>query len=255
MAKTLKINIPPTLTEIFQRYFSVDLATTQEQKNAVYHIRYRVYCDEFHYEPADRFPDEREFDDYDDNSLHCLITHRSGTPAGCVRLILTNGDRHENPLPYEKFCGESLDMQSIDSLNLERNTVCEISRLAVDGVFRRRSGESLTRFGDRGAIDCSHEEQRAFSLIAVAGFLACTAIGELSGRTNAFAMMEPFLPRLVKRSGITLQRVGKDIIYHGIRAPYYISYQSAMDNMHTDLKELYDAIHDKIESTYLESAV
>jgi len=77
MAKTLKKNIPPTLTENFQRYFSVDLATTQEQKNAVYHIRYRVYCDEFHYEPADRFPDEREFDVYDDNSLHCLITHRS----------------------------------------------------------------------------------------------------------------------------------------------------------------------------------
>lgn len=242
----------PTLVENFLHYFSVDLATTQEQKNAVYHIRYSVYCDEFHYEPADRFLDEREFDDYDDNSLHCLITHRTGVPAGCVRLILANSDNGENPLPYEKICGESLDRQLIDSLDLERNTVCEISRLAVDGTFRRRYGETLTRFGKRDAIDCSHQEQRTFSLIAVAGFLACMAMGGLAGRTNAFAMMEPFLPRLVKRSGIALQRAGKDISYHGIRAPYFISHQSALDGMHPDLNELYDAIRVKIESTYLD---
>jgi N-acyl amino acid synthase of PEP-CTERM/exosortase system len=242
-----------TLTENFQRYFSVKFAVTPKQKQQVYHIRYRVYCDEFGYEPADRFPDEMERDSYDEHALHCLIVHRSGMPAGCVRLVPAHGDSSKFPLPFEQFCGESLDQGFIDSLGLERNSVCEISRLAVDGAFRRRSGEALTRFGEVDAMDCSRQEQRTFSLIAVAGFLAATALTELTGRTSVFAMMEPFLPRLLKRSGILFQRAGRDINYHGIRAPYFITTQSALDNMRSDLKELYDAILKQIETSYRKS--
>lgn len=241
-----------TLAENFQQYFSVDLATTPEQKLDVYKIRYRVYCDEFKYEPADRFPEKVEFDEFDDKSLHCLITHRSGMPAGCVRLVPAYGDADNSSLPFEKYCMDSLDTEYIERLNLERNTVCEISRLAVDGAFRRRSGEALTRFGEVDAMDCSRQEQRTFSLIAVVGFLAATALTDLTGRTNVFAMMEPFLPRLLKRSGILFQRAGKDINYHGTRAPYYNNTQSVLENMRSDLRELYDAVHKQIEHAYSE---
>ena len=78
-----------SLTESFLRYFTICLATTPAQKESVYKIRYRVYCEEFGYEPVDRFPDRMEYDAYDKDALHCLITHKSsGMPAGCVRLIL-----------------------------------------------------------------------------------------------------------------------------------------------------------------------
>jgi len=231
----------------FQKYFLVEHARTLEQKEKTYHIRYRVYCEEFRYESSIHFPNQKESDEYDANAQHCLIIHKqSGIPAGCVRMVPTI-DSDNNLLPFEKYCPESLDNEFIKSLNLDRNTVCEISRLAVDGAFRRRSGETLTRFGEMDALDCTMQEKRSFSLIAVAAFLAATALTDISGRTNVFAMMEPFLPRLLKRSGIVFQRAGKNINYHGIRAPYFIKTQSALDKMIPDLRELYDWIYQQIK--------
>ncbi len=240
-----------SLAEKFLQYFQVKLATSAEDKRSVFEVRYRVYCDEFRYESGENFPDRAEFDEYDESSLHCLIQHRSsGMPAGCVRLVPAPDDSRDL-LPYEKYCAESIDTAFIKNLKIERNNTCEISRLAVDGAFRRRSGEAVTRFGEIEAMDCSAAEKRSFSLIAIAGFLASTALTDLSGRDDVFAMMEPFLPRLMKRSGIVFQRAGKTIHYHGDRALYYIKTQSAIDNMAPELKELYEAIHQQITKSYI----
>ncbi len=240
-----------SLAENFQKYFSVEFVANAKQRSDVYRIRYRVYCDEFKYEPADQFTNKEEYDEFDDRSLHCLIRHRSsGMPAGCVRMVPTAVNQLDDWLPFEKYCKKSLDEAYISGLNLERNTICEISRLAVDGAFRRRSGEALTRFGEIDAMDCSQQEKRTFSLIAVAGFLAATALTDLAGRTNLFAMMEPFLPRLMHRSGIAFERAGKDIDYHGIRAPYFITTQLALENMKPELKELYRIVTQQIEMTH-----
>ncbi|NOR80558.1 MAG: PEP-CTERM/exosortase system-associated acyltransferase [Methyloprofundus sp.] len=236
-----------TLIEDFARYFKVELVTSKQQENAVYGIRYRVYCKEFKYEAKDLFPDNLEKDEFDAQSLHCLIIHKAtGRAAGCVRLVSREGGL----LPFEKYCKQSLDRDLIDSFKLHSNTECEISRLAVDGAFRRRPGEKETRFGEVDSIDCTKREQRTFSLIAVSGFLAATAITELTQKTNVFAMMEPFLPRLLKRSGIIFERVGGDIDYHGTRAPYFIKTQSAVENMHTDLKEMYAWVYQQIKVDY-----
>ncbi|MCB1829054.1 MAG: PEP-CTERM/exosortase system-associated acyltransferase [Chromatiaceae bacterium] len=240
-----------TLAENFQKYFAVEFVTSSRQRSDVYRIRYRVYCDEFEYEPAHLFPDGEEHDEFDGHSLHCLIRHRaSQMPAGCVRLVPAVGNASEELLPFEKHCKKSLDEAYISGLNLDRRTICEISRLAVDGAFRRRSGEALTRFGEIDALDCSQQEKRTFSLIAVAGFLAATALTDLTGRNNVFAMMEPFLPRLMQRSGIVFQRAGRDINYHGIRAPYFITTQLALGSMKPELNELYRIVRNQIELTY-----
>lgn len=238
-----------SLTESFERYFRVELAVSEAQKRQVFGIRYRVYCEEFKYEPTDHFPEQLEIDEYDQFSRHCLIVHRStDTPAGCVRLVPALGECDVDPLPLEKYCRTSLDWGYIENLKLDRNTVCEISRLAVDGAFRRRTGESLTRFGQINGLTIDAQEQRSFSLIAVACFLAATALTVMDGRTNVFAMMEPFLPRLMHRSGIDFQRVGKDMDYHGIRAPYFITSQSALNNMHSDLACLYQWIQESLKT-------
>jgi N-acyl amino acid synthase of PEP-CTERM/exosortase system len=239
------------LSENFLRFFDVTFAATDTQKSEVFGIRYSVYCDEFGYEPAHLFPDHEEKDAFDAVSLHALVTHKgSGLPAGCVRLVSATGPGGSDPLPFEQNCAGSLDEAFVQSLNLDRTTVCEISRLAVDGPFRRRSGEKVTRFGEVEGLDCSQQERRTFSMIAIACFLAATALTEIAGRTNVFAMMEPFLPRLLKRSGIAFQRAGQDIDYHGMRAPYFSTTQSALDNMRPDLKELYTEIHQLIIKGY-----
>ncbi len=239
-----------TMVELFKNYFSVVFANTRELKELAYRIRYNVYCEEFKFESLENCPNKMEQDEYDELALHGLIIHKNtNIPAACVRLVPAIGDGHDIQLPFEKYCAESLDRSLIESFNLERQTECEISRLAVDGLFRKRNGESLTRFGDIN-LDFSKEEQRTFLLIAVAAFLAATAMTILSGKTNVFAMMEPFLPRLLKRSGIIFERVGKDIDYHGIRAPYFGTTQSAIDNMRPELLELYHWVYEQIASTY-----
>lgn len=243
-------NEKESLARRFLQYFQIELATSEEDRRAIFEVRYRVYCEEFKYEPGESFPDKAEMDEYDERSLHCLIRHkRSGRVAGCVRLVPASNDITEL-LPFEKHCAESVDTVFVESLNIQRCQIAEVSRLAVDGAFRRRPGEVETRFGEIEALDCSAAEKRTFSLIAISGFLASAALAELSGRSDVFAMMEPFLPRLVNRSGICWQQAGRPIQYHGERALYYIKTQSAVDNMLPDLKELYLAVYQKIAHSY-----
>jgi hypothetical protein len=59
-------------------------------------------------------------------------------------------------------------------------------------------------------------------------------------------MMEPFLPRLMGRSGIHFRRAGSDIEYHGTRAPYFITTGSALETMNDQLRDLYDVIRNQL---------
>jgi N-acyl amino acid synthase of PEP-CTERM/exosortase system len=207
-----------------------------------------VYCEEFGYENPDDCPGRLESDDYDDRAVHALVMHReTGKAAACVRMVPTGADIPGDQLPFERFCGDSVDTAFVESLRLDRSTVCEISRLAVDGSFRRRGPqERLTRFGHVEHMDFSTQERRTLPLIAVSAFLAATAITDQTGYTNVFAMMEPFLPRLMARSGIHFQRAGKDIEYHGNRAPYFTTTQSALETMNSHLRQLYDLIEQQL---------
>ena len=232
-----------SIVEDFQEYFDVELATTPEQMAMVYRIRYRVYCQEFGYEEAEAFPDEQESDEFDGHSVHCLVIHKlTNMPAACVRVVKVDGGTQ---MPMERFCQASLDADLFGARAAERASICEFSRLAVDGAFRRRAGEHASRFGEISSMDCTKRELRTFSLIAIATFVSAFAVSDHIGRTNAFAMMEPFLPRLLKRSGVVVTRVGEDIDYHGMRAPYFITTQDAVDGMPAELRELYDVIHGK----------
>ena len=80
--------------------------------------------------------------------------------------------------------------------------------------------------------------------------VSATAMTSLSGRTNVFAMMEPFLPKLLRRSGIEFKRAGRDIDYHGLRAPYFIKTEWAIDNLLKDLHDLYQAIHAQVSPSF-----
>lgn len=229
-----------SLVEDFQEYFDLELATTPSQLQKIYQIRYRVYCEEFGYEPLESFPDGQERDEFDATSSHCLVIHKaSGRPAGCARLVHVD---ETSLMPMEKFCGACIDQDKLRSFDGRRASICEFSRLAVDGAFRRRAGERATRFGEINALDYSQRELRTFSLIAVSTILSAFAMSELIGRTNCFAMMEPFLPRLLLRSGIIVHPAGHETDYHGMRAPYFFAAHETVGGMQPELQEFYQAI-------------
>jgi N-acyl amino acid synthase of PEP-CTERM/exosortase system len=239
-----------SITETFQQYFTAELANSEEQRLDSFRIRYRVYCEEFHYESADDCPGGLETDEFDEHSYHCLIRHRSSDrAAGCVRLVALDEDRL---LPIEKHCLDSITPEYRGILKEDREHVCEISRLAVDGEFRRRVGESGTRYGKPVAVDVSPAERRTFSLIAVAAFLGAAALSDITGRGRTFAMMEPFLPRLLSRSGIVAHPAGSEVDYHGTRAAYFMSNDEAVTGMNPQLRELYYVIHKNLSSSFMD---
>lgn len=234
-----------SLVEDFARYFDLELATTPEQLAGVFAVRYRVYCEEFGYEPTAAHPDKLERDEFDDVSDHCLVVHKSTSmPAGCARLVRTT---ENTQLPMEKYCSEALDQKIFSAFDGRRETICEFSRLGVDGAFRRRAGEKVSRFGEISAIDLDKREQRTFSLIAVATILSAFAMSEMIERPNCFAMMEPFLPRLLLRSGIVVHPAGTEIEYHGMRAPYYFETKETIAGMASDLQDFYAIIREAFE--------
>lgn len=233
--------------ESFKHYFSVEIADSPEQISLGFRIRYRVYCEEFNFEPSERFPDGLEYDEYDAFSRHCLIRHRAtGEIAGYVRLVPALSGRNAMPLPFERYCSTSLDHERLAQLNVQRNDMCEISRLAVDGMFRRRDDEFLSRFGEIGGSVFSNQERRTFSLIAVALFLSAVVMTENDQRESVFAMMEPFLPRMMNKVGINFQRVGKDMDFHGIRAAYYVDTQSVIASLLPEYNALYQWVKKSI---------
>ena len=229
-----------SLADSFLRYFSAEIASTPENDAEAYRLRYRVYCEEFGYEPAENFPDRAETDDFDSHAINCLIRHKgSNLTAGCIRVVTADDDRQ---LPLERFCLNSIYGDYRELLQGDRHQLTEFSRLAVDHNFRRRPREAMTRIGGGLGEEISVDEERTFPLIAVASFLGAFAIAELLGRRHVFAMMEPFLPRMLKRSGILPESAGEQIDYHGLRAAYFITPDTAIDGLKPDLHMLYQAI-------------
>jgi N-acyl amino acid synthase of PEP-CTERM/exosortase system len=242
-----------TIVANFQRYFDVEFAVSPRQKAAVYGVRYNVYCEEQQYESADRFPNRQERDEFDEKSLHVLITHKSsGIHAGCVRLVSTGGRRETDILPFEKHCPDSVAPDFFRAQGLQRENICEISRLAVDRRFRRRPGAQDPQSAEapEGTQAFSEDEVRTFPLIATAGFLAATALTDITGRTDVFALMEPYLPRLMRRAGFIFQRAGEDVEYHGTRAAYFCKTEWAINKLRPELRDLYDSIHAGIDQSY-----
>lgn len=231
----------------FAQFFELSLALTPEQKADVYRVRYNVYCEEFGYEDPKAFLDEMEKDGFDEQSIHCLVTHKaSGVPAGCVRLVTVEQNTR---MPMEDHCDGSLDREFFNAFEHRREGMAEISRLAVDGQFRRRRGEKATRFGNTDTLHFAAREKRTFSLIAVSLFLAASAAADLMRRKDCFAIMEPFLPVILRRTGVTVERVGGDFDYKGVRAPYYLNIDEAIRSAPDELRLCYDVVRAQFAQT------
>jgi N-acyl amino acid synthase of PEP-CTERM/exosortase system len=217
------------------------MATSAALQQQAFGIRYRVYCEDLNYEPAQNFPDGLERDDFDQHAMPALVTHQSsGMPAGCVRLVQAEDAR---AMPFEQHCINSVYTTYLEEISQHREQVCEFSRIAVDRNFRRRPGESDNRVGELGALDYSHPEHRSFSLIGVATTLAAFVMADLSGRGQVFAMMAPRLPRLLRRSGFLMEQAGDITEYHGQRALYFTTVERVVEHLRPELRELYNAIH------------
>lgn len=111
-----------------RRRFKVAMATTAEEKSAIYRLRYQVYIEEMdggrRHDEAD-FRNRQLFDQWDERAYHFYV-HRGNLVVACARVML----RRDGPME----CEEQLDVEKFAPAFPDR--VCLTSRLALHPRIR-----------------------------------------------------------------------------------------------------------------------
>ena len=237
-----------SLAENFNQHFQIQLANTDELKEEVFKIRYGVYSHELGWEAKNDL--KMEIDECDDYAYHCLLKHRrTGSYAGCVRLITPPAHDPDLQLPFEKNFLETARPHIIDSTQLPRGSFGEISRLAVLAKFRRREKESNKPFIISKMGKCTtftEEEHRSFPNIATGLYLASVSLSDISNHQSLFVIMENRLHRSLVRIGLKFVKVGDTVDYRGKRAMYHLPREGFSADLKPELKELYDHITNEL---------
>lgn len=236
------------LKQNFDQYFEILPATTDALRNEVYRVRHRVYCDELGWEPVR--DDGMEQDAYDPQSLHILLRSRTlNEYVGCIRLIRCHEHFPSNPLPFEEACADVLDQRLIENLALSRDSIAEVSRLAVDSRFRRRQGEQRRPVAISDD-DYGNLRRPRFPYIPVGLYLGMLEQARLHGIDNLFMLTEPWLAGHFRRLGVRLEPIGSPIEHRGQRVPSMMSVSVTIRNLHLLVRPLFNGLSAKIRADY-----
>jgi N-acyl amino acid synthase of PEP-CTERM/exosortase system len=235
------------IANTFSKYFFAVLATTPELRETAYRIRYQVYCQEFQFEPEANCPGHKEQDEYDEQSVHGLLMHRpSGAAIGCLRLVLPHPDDPALPLPFERHCRHALNPDRVDIDSLDRQSIGEVSRLAVIPQFRRRKSDLNRPLSFPDPVASAKTGRDTFPLIPVSLFLIGMCLFLDSKLGFAFAMMEPYLASLLSHHGIRFTPAGEVVDYHGQRGPFLLTRETALSHFTPEVQALLHVINQQL---------
>lgn len=231
---------PPEPGIAFSRYFEIVPALTDALKDHVYAIRHQVYCEELAYEP--QRPDRREHDAYDTRSLHVLIRSvRTGEFIGCTRIIRPGARPPQDMLPFENICRAALDRSVVDPGTLPRDTIAEVSRLAVIGRFRRRKGEQRKPL-PLSDHDFGTSTQPRFPYITIGLYLATVELARLNGIGTLFMLTEERLAQHFGKLGVKITAIGLPVEHRGMRIPSMMDTVATLSDLRSTLQPLYRLI-------------
>lgn len=225
----------------FAHYLHPIVASSQTMKEQSYAIRHNVYCDELKLEKQRH--NKLETDEFDNYSISCLIQHlSSNTMAGTVRIVRPTHSSHL--LPIEKYCSHAIADNSLYPAQFSRNQICEVSRLAIPAIFRRRSTDTFSRaqFGGINIDTFTDCELRCFPFISVGLYLTAAAIVMQHDIEHIYVMVEPRLAKSMRLVGIKFKQIGPVIDYHGKRAAHHLDSHS----LHSGLSAGFAAMRDDI---------
>ena len=228
------------LGKAFEQYFEIVPAFSDALKDDVYRIRHQVYCEELAYEPPR--PDRRESDEYDAHSLHVLIRSvKTGEFVGCTRIIRAQPQDPYYPLPFENICAATLDRSIVDPAKLPRDTIAEVSRLAVIARFRKRKdeGKKPVSISDQ---DFGTPTQPRFPYIPVSLYLATVELARLNGINTLFVLTDERLASHFRKLGVDIQTIGAPVEHRGKRIPSIINASDIIKNLGVIFRPLYRTI-------------
>lgn len=237
------------LGESFDQHFELVPALSPADREAVFRIRHEVYCRDLGWEPLRE--DGLETDAYDPHSVHLLLRHRdTGEPIGCTRLILADAADPGHLLPFEISCAEVIDRRLADPRTLPRETVGEVSRLAVMRNFRQRKGETQVPVGIAEEDFQSRGPQSRFPFIPVGLYLGAAAVALRLGRENVFVLTEPRLATHFARIGFNIEPIGGTIEHRGTRAPSMFKVSQFAPSLRSMIRPMYDLIEARVNAVY-----
>ncbi|MBT2774708.1 PEP-CTERM/exosortase system-associated acyltransferase [Halomonas sp. ISL-60] len=233
----------------FFKNFNFIIAHSPDEKQRAFLLRHQVFNEELNYNIGDKISSTLEKDSYDQHSILCLLQHReSGIDVGCLRVVVIDQTIKSFPqtLPLEEYCLGSLTSSDFHPEKMAKNTICEVSRLAVHPLFRNKKKSPVdSKELHIKKRDINHDTKNQ-SIISLSLFLAATALVGLAHRRHVFAMLEPRFNRLLKASGLHFQQVGNIINYCGNRAAYYIDQKIAVESLPQQLIPFYAHIEKEL---------
>ena len=203
---------------MFDTHFDVLLCDTTESRDWHYELRYDVYCIDRAYENASAFPDKRERDNHDAESVHFLVRNRTnGQFVASMRLVV--GEPSE--LPFWHHC--QLDKPK-EHAALGKSA--EISRLSIIPAYRNwrmRANEvsgnaDIVRENDMGTV--VELRERRYPDILVGLLRAGYHYSFASGIDHWFALQSDSLSHILLGLGFNMQPAGPLQDYRGMRRPY-----------------------------------
>jgi len=238
------------LRDNFCKYFSIEPALSQKEKEEVYRVRHQVYCKELGWEPENSLG--QETDEYDKDAMHCLMRAKNSQEyVGCVRLILPKHGEPFFPLPFEKACGTALNYGYVDPVERSRFAIAEVSRLAVIGKYRRRRNEraqpAAISESDYGTVISPR-----FPYIPVGLYLGMLEMARRNNVETLYILTEPTLAKHFGRLGVKLSPIGEPIEHHGKRVPLMMSMSKTLSitGLSLFLRPLFKEIAREMELHY-----
>jgi N-acyl amino acid synthase of PEP-CTERM/exosortase system len=197
-----------------------------------FELRFSSYCEGQEFLNASDYPDRKEFDEFDKNSLHIGVIHgQTDIMTATARIVVTEASKLESSLPMYSHC--TIDKKYQDFLS-EVGHVGEISRFvmsreAIDHISGLDGGAKRGTAAAEAASKFQHSLPAILTLYKSI-YQSC----RLNGIPVLVAAMEQSLRRLVSRFSFPFHQIGPEVDYFGPVAPFLL-----------DLDELDDVLFDE----------
>lgn len=188
----------------------------------IHSLRYAVYCKEKGYLDARNYPDGKEYDLFDDYSVHFSAYSAKRELVGTVRLVIPN--EHQK-FPFEGFC------TPLPGIILPpKGRSAEISRLIIPPDSREQPDKdvlsftsTLSRLFERKKRSSAHEytrvtpaaHQNTSPRILLGLFRKMYRYSKEHDINYWYAAMERPLDRMLRRYRFTFDRISDPVDYYG----------------------------------------
>jgi N-acyl amino acid synthase of PEP-CTERM/exosortase system len=187
-----------------------------------YRLRYQVYCLERKFLRAEDYPDEREIDEFDGDSVHVGALNSAGDVVGAARLVRAGAAG----LPLLHHCTLFPDETLLDDVG---NTAVEVSRVCISRSYARRQGDSIlggpvpSEPVNRIAALSIFERRKRRAEPFVTLLKAIVNAARREGATHLIGATDAALHRWLVHYGFPYRLAGPEVDYYGLVAPHIMS--------------------------------